>query len=97
MMNMFDLAVKIISDSLKDEIEQYDPECESYSEFLEFCYDNDSKALKEDVNYILMDYCNKKDISPFFFDDLSIGTENGDIKSYRQLMLAVKKSIFVNN
>ena len=91
---MFDLAVEIVSASLKEEIEQYDPDCESYSEFLEFCYDNDSKALKEDVYYILMNYCNDNNMDPFFWDDLSIEVENGVIKSYRQLMCATKKSIF---
>lgn len=94
-MTRFELAVKVLVDDYKKEINDYysDWEIESWSELLN-AFGQSSADAKEDVMYILMRHENETGEKVALNDLGELEEEDGNIISYRKLMNAVRKQLF---
>ena len=94
-MNKFELCVSLIVNDIKADLDGYykDFGIKTYAEYLEET-GRDSKAMKEDVRYILADYSDFHINANLYLNDCDeLELEDGSILTYRKLINAVRKQL----
>ena len=94
-MEKFELAVKLVVEDVKSDLDGYykDLGIKTWSEYLEET-GRDSKAMKEDVRYILADYSDFHINANLYLNDCDeLELEDGSILTYRKLMNRVRKEL----
>ena len=94
-MKKFDLCVKLVVEDVKADLDGYykDSGIETWADYLEET-GRDSKAVKEDVRYILADYSDFHINANLYLNDYDeLEIEDGSLLTYRKLMNAVRKEL----
>lgn len=93
-MTKFELAVKVIVDNIKEELENYKEwEIENWSDMLN-AFGFDSNDMRQEIEYYLESYSDANERTNLYLTvDHELEIENGFI-TYRQLTNAVRKELF---
>lgn len=91
-MTKFQLAVKVIVNNIKEELENYD-EIDNWDDMLH-AFGFDSTDMREEIEYYLESYSDEKNIDLSLTIDHELVDENGNFITYRQITNAVRKQLF---
>ena len=94
-MTKFQLAVKVIVDNIKEELENYeDWEIDNWDDMLR-AFGFDSTDMRKEIEYYLESYTDENNTDLSLTIDHELEDENGNFITYRQLTNAVRKELFI--